>query len=112
MSRNDGCGGGSVLFSFILGAIVGAGVAIMYSPSTGAENRRKLSELKDEVMERTSDLREEAHGKYDETRDRLDKSIAKGKDIIEKQKGILSTAIEAGKEAYNKERESQPADEA
>ena len=73
---------------------------------------RKLSELRDEVMERTSDLRDEAHEKYDEAREDLDKSVNKGKDYIEKQKGILSTAIEAGKEAYNRERESQPADEA
>ena len=112
MSRNDSCGGGSVLFSFILGAIVGAGVAAVFSPSSGLENRRKLHELKEEIMERTSDLREEAHEKYGEAKEELDKSVGKGKDFIEKQKGILSTAIEAGKEAYNKERESQPTDEA
>jgi len=112
MSRDNGCGGGSVLFSFILGAIVGAGVAAVFLPASGPENRRKLSDLKDEIIERTSDLREEAHDKYGEAREDLEKSVKKGKDFLEKQKGILSTAIEAGKEAYNRERESQSADEA
>ncbi|MFC1549336.1 YtxH domain-containing protein [Nitrospirota bacterium] len=111
MSRQDGCGGGSVLFSFILGAIVGAGAAALFSPSTGAENRRKLSELGDEFMERTTDLREEANEQYGAAREKLDDSVARGKEFVDKQKGILSSAIEAGKEAYNRERESQPADE-
>ena len=112
MSRYDGCGGGSVLVSFLLGAIVGAGVSALLSPTTGAENRRKLSELKDEILDKSSDLREEASSAYGEASKKIDETARKGKEYVEKQKGILSSAIEAGKEAYNREKESQPADEA
>jgi len=112
MNRNDGCGGGSGLFSFLLGALVGAGLTALLIPASGEENRRRLRELKDDVMERTSDLREEAHERYEETREKFDESLSKGREFVDRQKGILSTAIEAGKEAYNREKESQSADEA
>lgn len=112
MSRNDSCGGGSCLFAFIFGALVGAGAVALLSPASGEENRRKLSELKDEFMEKSSDLRDEAHEKFQETRGRIDETVGKGKEFVDKQKSILSTAIEAGKEAYNRERESHSPDEA
>jgi len=112
MSRYDeGCGGGSVLFSFILGAIIGAGVAAFLTPTTGPENRRRFSDLKDDLMEKSSDLRDEAREKYREARENVDETINTGKDFIDKQKGILSTAIEAGREAYNREKESGTAEE-
>lgn len=112
MSGNESCGGGSNLFSFLLGALVGAGAVALLSPATGEENRRRLSELKDELMERSSDLRDEAQEKYQETKGKVDESLDKGKEFVDKKKSILSTAIEAGKEAYTREKESQSADEA
>ena len=38
MARDDGAGAGSVLLAFILGAVSGAAVALLYAPAT-APNR-------------------------------------------------------------------------
>jgi len=112
MSRDSGCGGGSVLFAFLFGAVIGAGVAAVLTPNTGPENRRRLSELKDEILEKTSDLRDETLDAYNESRESLDETIGRGKDFVKKQKSILSTAIEAGREAYNREKDESTAEEA
>lgn len=104
MNRNDGCGGGSVLFSFILGALVGAGLSALFSPTSGAENRRKLAELKDEIIDKTGSFGETARSSMQDT-------IKRGKDYIESQKDILSSAIEAGKEAYTREKDAEAADD-
>jgi gas vesicle protein len=42
MSNNTGSG--SVLVAFVLGAMAGAAVALLYAPATGEETRRKLAE--------------------------------------------------------------------
>jgi gas vesicle protein len=42
MTRDDSAGAGSVLLAFILGAVSGAAVALLYAPATGRETRDYL----------------------------------------------------------------------
>jgi gas vesicle protein len=44
MSRDDGAGAGSILLAFILGAVSGAAVALLYAPATGRETREYLGD--------------------------------------------------------------------
>ena len=44
MSRDDGAGAGSILLAFILGAVSGAAVALLYAPASGRETREYLGE--------------------------------------------------------------------
>ena len=44
MARDDGAGAGSVLLAFLLGAVSGAAMALLYAPATGAETREFLGE--------------------------------------------------------------------
>lgn len=112
MSGHDGCQGGSVLFAFILGAITGAAVAALLSPDSGAENRRKLSVLKNELLDKADGMVGDAAQKLGEAGESVEESVTKGKEYIDEQKSILKSAIEAGRDAYNREKESHQADEA
>jgi gas vesicle protein len=94
--EEGGFSSGSVLVSFLLGGMVGAGLALLLAPQSGAETRRKIRELAEEVTEKTSDYVEQAKEKVTST-------IGKGKEIFEEKKSALTVAIEAGKEAYEKE---------
>jgi YtxH-like protein len=51
-----GASGGSAVAGFVLGALVGAGIALLLAPATGGETRRKIGEtarkLKDAAGER------------------------------------------------------------
>jgi gas vesicle protein len=76
---------GSLVASFLLGSIVGAGIAILLAPQSGRETREKIKELAETVKEK------------------IVSSVESAKDILEEKKSILSAAVEAGKEAYKKE---------
>ena len=44
MARYDDESGGGVLVAFVLGALAGAAVALLYAPAAGSETRRKVAE--------------------------------------------------------------------
>ena len=78
-------GTGSLVASFLLGGIVGAGIAILLAPQSGRETREKIKELAETVKEKIAS------------------SVERAKDILEEKKSVISAAVEAGKEAYKKE---------
>ena len=59
MARNDdGAGAGSILLAFILGAVSGAAVALLYAPQTGRETRDLLGEKANEARARAAEARD------------------------------------------------------
>jgi gas vesicle protein len=86
MARDDGSGGGSILLAFLLGAISGAAVALLYAPATGKETRDYLGE------------------KAREGRDRAAAAAERGRDIVKEGRETLATAIDRGREAYQQAR--------
>jgi gas vesicle protein len=90
------CGSGSVLLAFLLGGIVGAGIALLVAPQSGVETRKKIKEFADEAAEKAAEFAETAKGKVTST-------IDTAKNLYEEQKTAVAGAVEAGKEAYQKE---------
>jgi len=70
----------------------------LYAPKTGRELREKIGELTDDAVGKIKTYANEAQEKIKST-------IEDGKEVIREKKSILSTAIEAGKEAMEKEKE-------
>ncbi len=91
-----GFSAGAILLSFVLGGIVGAGVAMLLTPQSGPETRRRMRELVDDVREKATDYAAQ-------TKEKVVTAVEKGKEFLEEKKTALTTAIEAGKEAYEKE---------
>jgi gas vesicle protein len=86
MARDEGGGAGNVLLAFILGAVSGAAVALLYAPATGRETRERLAEKADEARARAAD------------------AAAKGREVLNQGRETLTTAIERGREAYQQAR--------
>jgi gas vesicle protein len=84
------------LLSFLLGGVVGAGLALLLAPQSGSETRRKIRELADDVKEHTA-------GYMDEARSKVTGSLEKGKGLYEEQKSAIAAAFDAGRDAYDKE---------
>ncbi len=82
MARDDGGIAGTIVVSFVLGAVTGAAVALLLAPASGEETRRFLGE------------------KAKEGRDRASDAARQGREFINRQRDTLSTAIERGKDAY------------
>ena len=86
MSRDDGAGAGSILLAFIMGAVSGAAVALLYAPQSGRETREYLND------------------RATEARTRAAEAAAKGRDALNQGRDTLTTAIERGREAYQQAR--------
>jgi gas vesicle protein len=84
--HDDGGGAGSILLAFILGAVSGAAVALLYAPQSGRETRDLLNE------------------KANEARARAAEAAARSRDAINQGRETLTTAIERGREAYQQAR--------
>ncbi len=85
MSSHDSHGG-VVLMAFVVGAIAGAAVALMWAPAPGDETRRFLGEKARDSRERATDV------------------ARQGREFIDRQRETLSTAVDKGREAYEQAR--------
>ncbi len=86
--RDDyGYGAGAVFLSFLLGGVVGAGLAMLLTPQSGRETRQKIREFADDV------------------KDRVSTTMDKGREYYDERKSVITSAIDAGREAYEKEKE-------
>jgi gas vesicle protein len=97
MRNDEGYGAGSVFFAFMLGGIVGAGVALLLAPQSGRDTRQKIREFAEDVRDKADDY-------IDTVKDKVSSTVHKGKDYIGDKKTLISTAVDAGKEAYAKEK--------
>jgi gas vesicle protein len=91
--RNDAAG---YLGWFFLGALVGAGVALLLAPKTGKEARDLLADKGGEIARKAREVAGEAQlhaGDFFE----------KGREFLEEQTQRLVAAFEAGKEAMKEE---------
>jgi gas vesicle protein len=91
MARDEGAGAGSILLAFMLGAVSGAVVALLYAPASGDETREYLGE------------------KARESRDRATAAAGKGRDILNQGRDTLTSAIDKGREAYQQARARESA---
>ena len=91
MARDEGAGAGSVLLAFILGAVSGAAVALLYAPAAGRETREYLGERARDAGARAAD------------------AAAKGREAVNQGRETLTTAIERGRQAYQQARSNENA---
>ena len=91
MARDDGAGAGSVVLAFLVGAVAGAAVALLYAPATGEETREFLTE------------------KAREGRERAAKAAERGRQAVKEGRENLTGAIERGREAFQQARSGDTA---
>jgi gas vesicle protein len=96
--RDEGYSAGSVFLGFLLGGIVGAGVALLLAPQSGRETRAKIKDL-------AEDVKEKAAGYVEDTKEKVASYVDKGRGLYDEKKSLVKSAIEAGKEGYEKEKE-------
>jgi gas vesicle protein len=86
MARDENAAAGSILLAFILGAVSGAAVALLYAPSSGRQTRDYLGDRAREGRERATQAAE------------------KGREFITQGRETIVSAIDRGREAYEKAR--------
>jgi gas vesicle protein len=101
--RNAGTSG--VVLSFLLGALSGAALAILFAPRSGRETREILSEKLRETADRGRRLGEQAVEKGREAAEDASGYLERQRDALEKRRDRLAAAVEAGRQAYRDEKE-------
>ncbi len=79
--------GNTMLMPFLVGGIVGAGIALLFAPKAGSEIRGDIKRL------------------TTRTRDRVTSTLDRGKLLYEEGKSAVTSAIDAGKTAFLQEKE-------
>ena len=88
---------GSKVSFFLVGLGIGALIGVLFAPQSGDETREYLSQKADEG-------REYAQRKAQELRERADDLVERSKSVASRQKESLSAAVDAGREAYLREK--------
>ncbi len=104
-SEEHSAGTSGVLLSFLLGALSGAALAILFAPRSGRETREILGEKLRETAERSRRLGEQALEKGREAAEDASGYLERQRDVLEKRRDRLAAAVEAGRQAYRDEKE-------
>jgi len=78
--------GNSAMSGFLLGAVVGAGLALMFAPAPGIETRRRIGETAKRMRDRARDRVDQARGTMNDLKDEA------------------RSAMDSGREAFNRNR--------
>lgn len=98
MAHDDnGVSAGTVIVSFLAGAALGAGLALLYAPKSGRETREQIADLADDAVDKIKEYAKDAQTK-------IVAAFEEGQEAIREKKTILASAIEAGREAMQKEK--------
>ena len=87
MSRDNQSGSGNVMLAFMVGAITGAAVALLFAPASGDETREYLGQ------------------KAREGRDRAREAAEQSREFYERNRESVATAIDRGRAAFQQARE-------
>jgi gas vesicle protein len=87
MSRDNDSGAGSVMLAFMVGALTGAAVALLFAPASGEETRDFLGQKARESREKARDAAEQ------------------GREFYQRNRESVTTAIDRGREAFQQARE-------
>jgi gas vesicle protein len=101
---------GERLVYFLFGGIVGAVSALLLAPRSGEETRGYITTKYKEGRDYVGDGLKTAQDQIVKTKERLTsearEALNRGRNVVSKEKEVISAAIEAGKQAYKEERDS------
>ena len=102
---NDDRGTSGVILSFVLGALSGAALAILFAPRSGRETRELIGGKLRDTAERGRRLGEQALEKGRSIADDASGYVDRQREALERRRERLAAAVEAGRQAYQEEKE-------
>lgn len=82
---------------FLVGLGIGSLIGILFAPKSGEETREYLSQ-------KTREGNEFAQKKARELKERAEDLLKHGKEVVMQKKEQIATAVDVGREAYQRER--------
>ena len=98
MGNERSCSGMCCVLSFLIGAVVGGGIALLTAPKSGERTRDQLKRM-------AGDAKEKAEGYYDEMKDRAAEATEKVQGYYQEAKHTVESTVDAAKKSFQKARE-------
>ena len=83
MANESNVGAGTVMVAFMLGALTGAAVALLFAPASGEETREYLGQKAREGRARARDALNEGREYYQQQRDGIASAIERGREAFQ-----------------------------
>lgn len=84
--------GTTVILSVLVGALAGAAAVLLLAPKTRHESAERIRDVSHRLAERAS-------ATVDTAREGISSTVSRGRDFIDQQRSVISSAVEAGVEA-------------
>lgn len=95
--------------AFIAGLAVGAGLALLFAPTTGAETRRELQRrarrVGDQAQDFVSEVTENVSERLNQARENVESGIDSARQAVEMKRRQVTNAVDAGRAAAQQARE-------
>ena len=98
MGNERSCSGMCCVLSFLIGAVVGGGIALLTAPKSGKRTREQLKTM-------AGDAKEKAEGYYDEMKDRAAEATEKVQGYYQEAKQTMESTVDAAKKSFQKAKE-------
>lgn len=79
---SDGRTDGTVLFAFLAGAIIGAGVGLLLAPQSGSETRKQIGDLAHKAQEKANEMAHKAQEKAGELKEKVARKVEHGAERV------------------------------
>lgn len=94
--------------TFLIGLAVGAGLALLFAPQSGAETRRGIARTarraRAAATDAVGDVTERVTDTFESARQRVEEKIEEARDAIETKRSQVQQAVDAGREAARQAR--------
>jgi len=83
------------MLSFLIGAMVGGGIALLTAPKPGKKTREQLKRMAEDAKEKAEDY-------YDEMKDKAAEATEKVQDYYQEAKRTVESSVDAEKKTFQK----------
>jgi gas vesicle protein len=97
MSREEGCSGTTIVVSFMLGTIAGAAAVLLLAPQARKESAERIRDFSQNIKDQAADY-------LDQAKEKVSSTVGRGRDFLDEKRSLIHSAVEAGKEAYQREK--------
>ena len=95
MGNEKSCSGMCCVVSFLAGAMVGGGIALLAAPKSGKQAREQLKTM-------AGNAKEKAEGYYDEMKDKAAEATEKVQGYYQEAKRTVESTVDAAKKTFQK----------
>ena len=98
MGNEKSCSGMCCVLSFLIGTMVGGGIALLAAPESGKRTRGQLKRMADDAKEKAEDY-------YDEMKDKATEAPEKAQDYYQEAKRTVESTVDAAKKTFKEPKE-------